>query len=418
MARIERDPTREPRELHRFAKALRQRRSDEGLSLEDLARRIHFHRGYIGHVETAEKHASRQFAELVDQALQARGSLLALWERADNEHLVRRRERQLANSYDRDSQELSRWIQGEPADQVVQELHARVRQLAVTYLSSPPRPMLHEAASLRKDALGLLKRYQRPTDQADLLLAAGHLSGVLAYAALDLGNPRAAMRHAEAALACGEAVGHNGLRAWTRGTQSLIARFAGAYGDALAYAQAGKPFATTGTALVRLTCGEAQCYANLGDSRAANHALNAAENIRDRVNSDDPFPGLFTFSRAKQSYYAGSSLIWLDRPEDARRARDEARTALTLWAQGDPEDRSLDDEALAHVYLATALVQLRNLEAALHAIAPVLALPEERRISWISKRLDRFAAMLAEKPFVGSSTAEDAREQIKALNTP
>jgi tetratricopeptide (TPR) repeat protein len=159
----------------------------------------------------------------------------------------------------------------------------------------------------------------------------------------------------------------------------------------LAYAQAGKPFATTGTALVRLTCGEAQCYANLGDSRAANHALNAAENIRDRVNSNDAFSGLFAFSRAKQSYYAGSSRIWLDRPEDARRARDEARTALTLWAQGDPEDRSLDDEALAHLYLATALLQLRNLEAALHAIAPVLRLPEERRISWISKRLNRFA---------------------------
>jgi hypothetical protein len=48
---------------------------------------------------------------------------------------------------------------------------------------------------------------------------------------------------------------------------------------------------------------------------------------------------------------------------------------------------------LAHVYLATALLQLRNLEAA-HMPSPRCSAFEERRISWISKRLDRFAAML------------------------
>ena len=72
----------------------------------------------------------------------------------------------------------------------------------------------------------------------------------------------------------------------------------------------------------------------------------------------DSLPGLFTFSRAKLAYYGGSTLIWLDRPSDARRAVASATTGIQLWQAGDPADRSLDDEALAHVYAALAHVKL------------------------------------------------------------
>ena len=77
--------------------------------------------------------------------------------------------------------------------------------------------------------------------------------------------------------------------------------------------------------------------------------------------------------------------------------------------------RSLDDEALAHVYQATARLQLGQLEGASEALRPILELPPERQISWIRKRLARTAGMLREEPYVGSIVAENLYEEIQAL---
>jgi hypothetical protein len=79
--------------------------------------------------------------------------------------------------------------------------------------------------------------------------------------------------------------------------------------------------------------------------------------------------------------YAGSSLIWLDGGPDAQRAAQEAAQAIAIWEHAPPESRSLDDEALAHVYQATAHLQLRQLDAATAAIRPILDLAPERQIS-------------------------------------
>jgi hypothetical protein len=209
------------------------------------------------------------------------------------------------------------------------------------------------------------------------------------------------------------------LLVWVRGTQSLIARFNGDYGVALDYVRDGMQHVNegVGTGEARLLCGEAQCLANLGDSRAANQILNAAEQARERVHRPDSLPGLFEFSETKQRYYAGSSLIWLDGGDDARRAATEAQAAIDSWQQMPAEQRSLDDERLAHIYRATALVQLDDVEGAAEAMAPILTLPREAQISWISKRAGRIGSMLSTPRFQGSPAATDLREAIAALKT-
>ncbi|WP_019033140.1 hypothetical protein [Salinispora arenicola] len=125
--------------------------------------------------------------------------------------------------------------------------------------------------------------------------------------------------------------------------------------------------------------------------------------------------GLFGFSVAKQHYYAGSSLIWLAGGADAERAALEASKAIALWKHEPPASRSLDDEALAHVYQGTAYLQIGNLDSATAAIRPILDLPADRQISWIKKRLGRFAAMLRRDPYRGSSAAGDLFEEIRNL---
>ena len=54
------------------------------------------------------------------------------------------------------------------------------------------------------------------------------------------------MTHAEAAWICAEWAGDNELRAWVRGTQSLIARFDGDYDQALGYVLDGLTYETHG----------------------------------------------------------------------------------------------------------------------------------------------------------------------------
>lgn len=396
-----------------FSTLLRDLRRGRGMSLQGLAERTHHHRGHVHHVETGARAPSRQFAEAADIALEAGGRLVAAFEseeRKRHEDAATRRTLAAALSASRDLADL--------AELELDQISAGVEESAIDYLGTAPGPMLLRTETLRADVLARLRDYRHaPNERADLYRAAGQLSGILAYAALDLGDSDAALEHARAGYRCAQYAGDFELLMWICGTQSLIARFRGNYGIALQFARDGLQYAgdVPGTGEARLLCGEAQCLANLGDSHAANHTLDLAEAARERMIRDDTMPGLFEFSETKQRYYAGSSLIWLDGGDDARRAEREALAAIDSWRQMPVEKRSLDDERLAHVYVATARVQLGDVEGAAEMVRPVLALPSEDQISWINKRMDRIASMLSVPRFAGSAAATDLREAITAL---
>jgi hypothetical protein len=183
----------------------------------------------------------------------------------------------------------------------------------------------------------------------------------------------------------------------------------------MTYVQEGLRYRTRGTGRLRLLCGYAQCHANLGNSLDTNRVLNRALDEREQLSSVDSLGGIYEFSEAKQHYYAGSSLIWLDGGPDAARATREAGEAIAIWQQEPPETRSLDDEALAHVYQATGHLQLGQLDAATAAIRPILDLPAERQISWIRKRLARFAGMLRDEPYDNAHEAAILYDEIQTL---
>ena len=73
--------------------------------------------------------------------------------------------------------------------------------------------MAQEAKLLRDRLIAAQERTRRPSHLAELYYLAGRASGILAYAALDLDNPRAAMTDARSALACADLTGHTGLAA-------------------------------------------------------------------------------------------------------------------------------------------------------------------------------------------------------------
>lgn len=396
-----------------FGTELRQHRQEAGMSLAELANRVHMHRTHIHHVETGRRAPSLDLAESVDTALGAGGQLVTEFQRENRE-----RQQQAATRKTLAASLATTRSLMELADLELDELHAGVEETAVDYLGTAPAPMLHRADALRGDVLQRLRDYRHgPHERADLYVAAGRLSGILAYSALDLGDSEAALEHCRAAARCAHYAGDNELLMWVRGTQSLIARFNGDYGIALDYVRDGLQYAgdVPGTGEARLLSGEAQCLANLGDSPKANRTLDLAERAHERVTRPDSLAGLFEFSHTKRLYYSGSSLIWLNGGDDARRAERDALAAIASWEAMPPEQRSLDDERLAHIYVATARVQLGDVEGAAEIMQPVLTLPPEAQISWINKRAHRVGSILAAPRYLQSSAAVDLRTAIAAL---
>ncbi|MEU8363188.1 helix-turn-helix transcriptional regulator [Nonomuraea sp. NPDC048882] len=61
-----------------LGKEIRRRREAEGMSLADLAQRIHYSKGYLSKVETGRAHCSPALAQACDKAFGADGKLAAL----------------------------------------------------------------------------------------------------------------------------------------------------------------------------------------------------------------------------------------------------------------------------------------------------------------------------------------------------
>lgn len=386
---------------------LRRLRCANGYSLREFAEVAHHSKSLIWDWEAGKSTPTPDETGKLDALLKAGGTLSKLQCAAS--------EPSKGRELERESERLAQQLAAVNSGELITVLERGTDELAVEYLKNPGAALIDEVTAARREAYQAMRRRRvRNHHQMRYLTAdIGYLSGILAYAALDDGHPEAALTHANVAWQAGEIVGSDQLLAWVRGTQSLILRFMQRYPEARERAEDGLRYASTGTARARLLAGVGQSYANMADPRAVRRALRDAEVAFDVQKGDDELAGLFAFSRAKLMYYSGSSLIWLDGGDDARLARDQAHAAIRLWGQGGA-DRSVADEALAHVYAATAALQLHDLEAAEADLEPILSLPGERRISWISKRMDRITDLLDRPPFDTDPQARDLRERIAA----
>jgi hypothetical protein len=105
--------------------------------------------------------------------------------------------------------------------------------------------------------------------------------------------------------------------------------------------------------------------------------------------------------------------MWLPDRRALKVATRSAVTAIETWKHEPPEQRSLDDEALAHVYLATAHLKLGEVDGAMAAVRPIIDLPADRQISWIRKRIGELSDILADDRFLNSPKARDARDELR-----
>jgi hypothetical protein len=304
--------------------------------------------------------------------------------------------------------------------EAIAQIQDDVVYLANAYVHDPLSSIMGELIDEQETIFQLLEGRQKPALSRDLYLLAGVTSGLVAKASQDLGNFHAAMTQARAVYICGENAGHQGLLAWARGLQSLIAYWAGRPQEAVRYAQTGAEHAAsvTGSVATWLPALEARAWAQMGMDPEARSATRRAIELRSNQESDDldAIGGLLSFPQAKQSYYAAGTYVCLADARDHARAQAEALTALDLFERGPQQDRSFSDEAGACAELALARVISGEIAGAKEALAPLLALEPERRIGGIITSAGRVHHALRDRTFIGSAEAGSLREEIETFS--
>ena len=306
--------------------------------------------------------------------------------------------------------ESAAWAQWAEASNVgdlaMEQVMADIKALARDYLSDDPLAVFKRARRHRDRVFALLEGHQHPRQAAELYAAAGYLCTLLAWMSSDLGKLDDADTQGRAAWLCAELAGHDDLRAWVLSTRSKVAMWDGRMRDAIAHAQRGATYRTTGTVGVLLACQEADAWSQLGAARQARDALNLAAAARQNVQVPDSVGGLLSCPGARHLNY--SSAVHL-RLGDAATALQEVEHALAS------PSHSYGTTAQMHIAQATAHLNLGALDGARAALRPVFALPADQRLAPLTSRLREVAAALARSPAADTRAAADLQAEIEAF---
>ncbi|MGH8906494.1 MAG: hypothetical protein ACRD0K_08255 [Egibacteraceae bacterium] len=301
--------------------------------------------------------------------------------------------------------------------ETLEQLRDEVARLALAQKTQPVATVLGDLVDVQDVAFRLLEGRQRPDQARQLYLLAGIACGLLASACHDLGDPYTAMTQARTAYVCADNAGYDGLRAWVRGQQALIAYWAGWPHEAVRYAQLGTDLAARviGTSAVYLPALAARAYAALGDEDGSRTAIEQAHSARERVTPDelDEFGGLLTFDRPKQLYYAADATVWV--PGEEERAEREALEAIQAYEHAEETERSVVCEVGSRADLALALAHRGELDGAREALRPVLDVPPAWRIRGIVTSALRVHAALRDPRYRGSPAAAETQQEIEAF---
>ncbi|MFJ9696650.1 helix-turn-helix domain-containing protein [Kitasatospora sp. NPDC101183] len=296
-------------------------------------------------------------------------------------------------------------------DTVLEQIDADIERLAASCVSTPVSDLFHEIRALRQGVFDLLRGRQRPLRTSHLYLQAGRLCGLATHVALDLGQYRAAATHSRTAWHCAEFADHNGLRAWVRSVQSLIAYWQQDHRQAAELARAGLLFADGGTIAARLLSLEARATAALGDHASALRAVETAGAARSTATAID-LPGVFTFPEAKQWAYTGTALLALHSRPHVNRAIEASARAIAMYESAPRQEQSSGDLLAAHLDLANAHLAHGDLDGVQAKLAVVLGAAPDRRTASISSRLRALSALLTEPAYSGSPLALSLRENV------
>jgi hypothetical protein len=405
-----------------FVRCAREHSEDAALSLRTLRRWM------VGDVQTQPRPAQRRVArrywgfamhELLasptrETTVPQASELAIVPDRVDAALSIKALERQITMSARRAARFTTYAETHNIGTEAIEQLRHDVVGLANAYMREPLTTIMGDLIELQDIAFGFLEGKQKPAQTRDLYVLASVVTGMVAKASQDLGRFHDAMTLARTMYVCADNADHLGLRAWARGLQSLIANWAGRPQEALRLAETGSAIAAdhTGSVTVWLAAQAAVAAAQCAGGNETQSAIARAARCRDSVQPDDLdlIGGLFTFSLAKQHYYAAEAYVLLGDADEA--AEREALEAFELYEHGPPEDRSFRAEAGVKADLALARIHLGQLDGAQEALAPVRP---ERRTDGIVISMGRVRRALLEQRCIDSHAARELRDEIEAF---
>jgi hypothetical protein len=265
------------------------------------------------------------------------------------------------------------------------------------YVHEAPLPLFVEMRELQERTRRALDKRIHPGQARELYFIVGALSGLMANVSMDMDRRIPADTLARAAWTYGKVAGHPALMGWARGMQASVALWDRRYTDAARYAEEGLTALSTGSGATRLHMLRARSYAMQGRKADAVAALEHATSARGAGADElhDEIAGEFAFRPAKEHYYAAVTRLHLGEPE---LAIEEARASLALYAAGEPENRSYGCESMASAHLVIAHLMEGDTAGAEEAVAPILALPSNRRIGSLGITLSTGRTLLAARP--------------------
>lgn len=259
----------------------------------------------------------------------------------------------------------------------------QLKKLSRSYNNEPPSTILTQLLPLI-DELVLIETLSQnnPSALADVFVMKSRAFGLQSYACLDMGDSEAAYASVLAMETHASRAGHAELTAWALGTKALIFRFEGQDGKAFQSISEGLQLGLSGMARARLHCQEALYWSEMGNLQGTLNAIGMSDSVVEGPpQSPDEADGIFFFSRAKHHYYAGSGLLRFY-PDNSSRAEEESRRALRLFSQGDEDTKSISDELVATVHLATSIYRQGRVEEILTSLQPLLTVEPAYRTSW------------------------------------
>ncbi|MFE4857416.1 helix-turn-helix domain-containing protein [Streptomyces sp. NPDC056670] len=364
-----------------FGQALRRLRGSR--SVRDVAQLAACSKSYVSELERGLKAPTPQLAAALDQALGARGELVAL---AD----VRPGEDPLEQA-DALQHGLHETLAAGPlSDFTLDEVAYTVARHGRATRYRPERELLPELLADFQDLRLLLAHRRSSSDHRRLTIAAAQMSGLMALTLLKMGSERsrAWWRTGRQAAAAAE---DRATLSWMYAQEAYQLYYSRDLEGAVELACRAQHLAgglpCVGPALAAPL--EARAHALLGRAGEASAALAEAETALNRLTPSDQIASAFGYSESQLRFHSGNALTHLG---ETGRAVEQHDRALELYPASDHTDR-----ALIHLDRAMCLaIDGDPAAAAARATETVVGLPVEHRSALIIFRARDVATRVPE----------------------
>ncbi|MDW5325591.1 helix-turn-helix transcriptional regulator [Plantactinospora sp. KLBMP9567] len=332
---------------------MRTLREARGLSLAALAQRLPLDKGHLSRIENGRRKPTEDLARRIDEALDARGELIAC------AHL------DVAAALDARPWEtaelLRRMRSGDGAPVTVETLQATVTELCCEYGWRDARQLRAEGQGWLREVARLLHQPVGLRQHRELLVCAGWLALLIGCVEYDLGMRAGAEATRTAARQLAEEAGHAELAGWAWEMAAWFALTQSRHPAVVTAARAGQEVAGSGPVAVQLIAQEAKALGRLGDVRGVRAALDRGRRLLDALPPPDRPDNHFEVDPGKWLFYAMDAYRFAE--EDAL-AEHYAEEVIREGTAPDGTERSPMRTAEARLTVAATAARAGDLERA------------------------------------------------------